>query len=322
MREPMTDLISRHRRARWSALSAFIGGIIWIADLAVAGHSYFGLGTIERLLLLAPLVIIPLGFLLADTPNGYRRGQSIYRMACLIQPFAAFLVVVSFWLTPGVLAASLTLPWLLVSGLAGLSRLHDLLRRGFGRVEDVCFDAGLLYLVVGAAWLVLSRFGGSQFGFEEPIVLLTAVHFHYTGFAVPLIMGAVGRALNRAFPRAYTLFRFVAIGVIGGPPLIAVGFVFSPLLKVVAVIWLAVSLVGLSVFSVVVLPTIRHRVAQGLLAISTISVLVGMALAAVYAVGEFTGQLWLSIPHMARTHGVINALGFTLCGLLAWIIED
>ena len=305
----------------WTARSALLGGLAWIGVVLTAKGSRIPIGAIEQLFLLAPLVIVPLGLLLTSVSCQDRHGPFAYQLACWLQPFAAFLVVVSFWLASGVWAASLTLPWLLVSGLAGLSRLPAVARGGFGRIEEVCVDAGLLYLVVGAVWLVLSRFGASLLGFEEPIVLLTAVHFHYTGFAVPLIAGAVGRALNRSLPRWHPLFRCVAIGVIGGPPLIALGFVFSPLLKVVAVVWLAVSLVGLCLFSLVVLPIMHHRVAQGLLAVFTTAGLVGMVLASVYAIGEFTGQFWLSIPHMARTHGVINALGFTLCGLLAWIIE-
>jgi hypothetical protein len=46
-----------------------------------------------------------------------------------------------------------------------------------------------------------------------------------------------------------------------------------------------------------------------------------MALSAVYALGEFLRTGWLSIPEMARTHGLLNALGFVLCGLLAWTPE-
>jgi len=37
-----------------------------------------------------------------------------------------------------------------------------------------------------------------------------------------------------------------------------------------------------------------------------------------YAVGRFTGHHWVLIPQMVKTHGVVNALGFVLCGLLAW----
>ena len=304
----------------WSLKSAILGGIGWLSVLWVSKTTNAPIGTIEQLFLLAPLVIVPLGFLLAQTSDQQGWNRYLLQLACRLQPFAGFLVVISFWLTPGILTVVLTLPWLLVSGLVGLAGLRDLLRTGFDDMESVCFNVSLLYLTVGATWLTLSRFGASPFGFEEPIVLLTAVHFHYTGFATALIAGAVGYRL-RAIHRLNALFRAVAVGVVGGPPLVALGFVFSPLLKVTAVVWLAASLIALSIFFIIVFPTIRHRHAQVLLAIAAFSILVGMALVGVYAVGEFTDQLWLSIPHMARTHGVINAFGFTLCGLLALVIE-
>jgi YndJ-like protein len=55
-----------------------------------------------------------------------------------------------------------------------------------------------------------------------------------------------------------------------------------------------------------------------LLRISALSLVAGMMLVGVYAVGEFTGRYWLLVPEMARFHGTANALGFALCGLLAW----
>jgi hypothetical protein len=61
--------------------------------------------------------------------------------------------------------------------------------------------------------------------------------------------------------------------------------------------------------------------------ISGVSLIVGMALAAVYAIGDFTyvmhwrGEgVWLSIPQMVRYHAAINVFGFALPGLLAWLM--
>jgi hypothetical protein len=41
-----------------------------------------------------------------------------------------------------------------------------------------------------------------------------------------------------------------------------------------------------------------------------------MILAGLYGFGEITGRGVLGVPRMAATHGLLNALGFTLCGLL------
>jgi hypothetical protein len=37
-----------------------------------------------------------------------------------------------------------------------------------------------------------------------------------------------------------------------------------------------------------------------------------------FALGRATGLPHLGIPETAATHGVLNALGVGLCGLLAW----
>jgi len=43
-----------------------------------------------------------------------------------------------------------------------------------------------------------------------------------------------------------------------------------------------------------------------------------MVLACLYAYSLVAKTLVIDIPHMAMTHGVINAFGFALCGLVAW----
>jgi len=51
------------------------------------------------------------------------------------------------------------------------------------------------------------------------------------------------------------------------------------------------------------------------------TILAGMTLACVYAFVEFLAKDWIFIPAMARTHGLLNGIGFVLVGLLGWIIE-
>jgi hypothetical protein len=56
-----------------------------------------------------------------------------------------------------------------------------------------------------------------------------------------------------------------------------------------------------------------------LLAIAGASIFVGMVLAGVYALrGSTTLFPWLGIPQMRMLHGTVNAMGFGLCGVLAW----
>jgi len=41
----------------------------------------------------------------------------------------------------------------------------------------------------------------------------------------------------------------------------------------------------------------------------------------VYAIADFLGSDVLTIPQMARTHGILNGAGFCMAGLLGWIVE-
>jgi hypothetical protein len=43
-----------------------------------------------------------------------------------------------------------------------------------------------------------------------------------------------------------------------------------------------------------------------------------MILAGIYEHGFYTGRTWIAIPTMAWSHGILNGVGFSLCGLLAW----
>jgi hypothetical protein len=55
-----------------------------------------------------------------------------------------------------------------------------------------------------------------------------------------------------------------------------------------------------------------------LLLVSSASSSLAMVLACLYAYSIVAGRLIINIPQMAMSHGVANALGFSLCGLIAW----
>ena len=57
-------------------------------------------------------------------------------------------------------------------------------------------------------------------------------------------------------------------------------------------------------------------------ATSGVSLIGGMALAAIYALGEYLTTPWIDIATMIPTHGLLNAFGFATLGLLAWRMED
>jgi hypothetical protein len=302
----------------WTKASVMIGTIVWVAVWISRSSSA---GLIESLLLLAILVFTPICIRLAETPDRSGHNTLIYRLAKILQPFAATCVAVAFLLPAGKHAAILTLPWLLLTVLLALFGLYRLLPRGLAPVEEVAIDAGLIYILVGGVWLLLSRLGSRPLGFSSTIVLLTALHFHYSGFAVPILVGVTGRQIMRSDPASGRLFRILAVGVVTGTPLLAAGITFSSALEAIAALLLAGSLLMLSfviVFDLV--PNIGTRVARVLLGVSGASCAIAMLLAVIYGSGAVARARVLDISTMARTHGLLNALGFVLPGLLAWSI--
>jgi hypothetical protein len=159
-------------------------------------------------------------------------------------------------------------------------------------------------------------------GFQEPIVLLTAVHFHFAGFAAPLLAMAGSSAIEVRGSAAQMFFSIVAIGVLAGPGLLAAGFVIGPAFKLAMACLVACSEIGLSIFFLADIRALRSWKAQVLVAISAASVLFAMILAAAWAIGEFPLQPFIHLDEMARIHGTANAFGFVLCGLLGWTLAS
>jgi len=318
------------RLIRWNLVSAGAGAIVWALllsplsrwlDLSVESGGETWL--IEKLLLLAVLVITPLARALTATPNHNGNLSFPYRAAVLTHPLAAALVALSFFTRTGLRAGLLTLGWALGATFIAWSGLSRLLgRRSLSPIEGLCIDAGLAYITVGSAWLFLSRCGLNPLGFSNTIVLLTAAHFHYAGFAAPILVGLAGRELKRVKPSLSRLFWIPAAGVIAGPPMVATGITFSRLIEMISAMALALSMMTLAMIILfAIVPALKNRVAQLLLIISANAVIVTMVFAWVYAVGRYAAITTVIIPTMAWVHGLTNALGFVFCGLLAWLIE-
>ncbi|HXZ10876.1 MAG TPA: YndJ family protein [Candidatus Sulfotelmatobacter sp.] len=302
--------------------SAAMGGIIWCGLAAANLANRVNLSWIELLFLFAPLVIVPLGLELTAQVDAERKPGGFERVARYLQFPAALSVVGSFFFSRTISATAFVLPWLVFCAFLSLAALVRIARGALSRLDRTCTVAAFLYISIGATWLAASRMSLTPIGFQEPIVLLTAVHFHYAGFAAPLLARSTARALavgkeNREVPG---IFKLVGAGVLLGPALLAAGFVIGPRLKLVAALVLPVSEIALAISFLAVLRTIPRAGAKLLLSVAAASALFSMALAAVWAVGEFPLQPFVHLDQMAHLHGTANAFGFTLCGLLGWIL--
>ncbi len=153
-------------------------------------------------------------------------------------------------------------------------------------------------------------------GFEEPIVLLTAVHFHFAGFLSAVLAGLTYERSRAVWWSG--LLRAALSGVVGGPAFLAVAFLVGPKLKLFAALAIVIGQFGLAAAMLRVGITVGRGLARWMLGISAGCVAAGMALAATWAAGEYPLHPFVNLHQMARFHGALNALGFGLCGLLGW----
>jgi len=161
----------------------------------------------------------------------------------------------------------------------------------------------------------MSRLGLLPLGFGDTIVLLTAVHFHFAGFAAPLIASLAGERIGHSS----NLLRFATITMILAALAVALGITLFPWLELIAALWLSI---GMMALSSVLLRDVRKclttRPSRILITIAAVSVWPSMALASAFAIGEFLERGPLDIPLMSATHGWLNGMGFAICGLLSF----
>ncbi len=292
--------------------SAAGGVIVWLITLLLTTSDSEQAELVHKVVFWAVLVIVPLGFSVVGDERG------LYKLVVFAQPVAALFTVASFFVQKGVLSAALASAWLLLNILIALLGLVRLTSRGLHRIEELSVDAGLLYLPVAGGWLVIYRLGIQPFAFGEMIVLLTAVHFHFAGFATPIIAGMSGRVLaRRDHPR--NVFGLSVFALVAAMPLVAAGITYSPWIGLMGALLLTLGLVLLAVLTLRwVRPSINSSVWRALLSIGAISSCAAMVLACLYAYSLATQTLIITIPGMAMTHGLLNAFGFVTCSLLVW----
>lgn len=305
---------------RWGRRSALAGGLTWLVLLAVQFGDSPETGLIQRLVLLGILVVVPLALSLAPTPSTKDKDSWLYRVALLTQPIGAVAAIPSFLIEPGPLAAAFASLWFWVTAVIALWGVSRLMRAELRTPAELSISAGLMFLPVGSSWLIVSRLGIQLAGFGDTIILLTAIHFHFAAYAAPILAGLAGRKLEE-FGAARRAFLLVPVGIVAGTPLVAAGITFSPFIALVGTLMIASALFLLAILAVAfIVPQIDSLTARILLSVSAVSSVCAMLLACIYAYSIVAKMLLIDIPQMAKTHGLLNAFGFVLCGLIAWSI--
>ncbi|HEY8077930.1 MAG TPA: YndJ family transporter, partial [Labilithrix sp.] len=273
----MTDADETRRLPRIVAVTGALAAVVW--SMRVGG------GMAVLALMLATTTIVPLGVALARPRGG--SALRLYRVIVYALPFDAACGVLGWSAAPddtgAIVCAGVHVVVSAMIGIFGLARLASRRRKLLASPEELAIDVGLLLLPIGAAWLFASRAAMKPLGFEEPIVLFTAAHFHYAGFAAPVVLGGVGRLASDAAPRAY---RVAAASVCAGVPLTAIGITTTHTVEVASAILLACGMLVASALMVFVASPrawSRSPIAACVLACAGLALVGTMALAATFA---------------------------------------
>ncbi|MBV9894689.1 MAG: YndJ family transporter [Chloroflexi bacterium] len=279
------------------------GAVVWVAASATPLDGGGAPWWAARAVLFAALVLVPVVLELVDPPAA--SSNRLARFARWMQPWTALLLVPAFVLPGGALAATLTVPWFalcLVLGVRGLLRML-----GQPRLDaaEACCDIGFMALPVGGWWLLVARDGVSWLGFGMPLTLLTAMHFHFAGCLLSVVLGLSGRLLAPD-GRTWRVYRVLAPLTCLGVGLVAFGIASGGWFGALCVV-LYVLLAGASngLMAMAVVPRVHDVVARSLLATGCAAGLIGLVIALLYALGR-----GLDLDSMAPVHGILLGLGW------------
>lgn len=256
------------------------------------------------------VVVVPLGLALIG-------GDAVDRVRRWFVP-AAVVGAVGLWLPRGPWAAALAGVYLAATVALAVCAPVRLWRSPPASLaawpREVAVLTALVAPAVAGVALVAERAGTRLFGFRLEVLALTVAHFHVAGFVAALVAGLVCRAVGDGVAA-----RCAALAVPVGTLVVLVGFFTGDGLELAgaavltAGMWLVAWLTWRQVR-----PRTADRVTRALLGAGALALVVTMALALSWALGQAAGVPHPSLAWMAATHGVANAVAFALCAVLAW----
>ncbi|MCC6573488.1 MAG: YndJ family transporter [Planctomycetes bacterium] len=319
------------RRYALCGLPAAIVATVVLRALSMNETIAVAVGYAEGALLLASMGLLPLGVRLIVHSTPRKQWPLGLRLLVYVHPLTAFFPL-SFVVAPGPLALLAALPSVLSTlccALAGLERLRDRWRdwqeggqapldsrSGSQTPAYLTATAALLMIAVGGGWLAMARVGYAPLNFGAVIVVLTATHFHYAAFALPVCASVAMKAAPRK--RDPLVLISIVAGVLG----LAAGITCTqltgwPWLETATALIMAHAGLAVAMRQMSALRGVRG-LARALIVISSLSLTAGMALAAMFGLNPVFERPILDIPTMLASHGALNAVGFGLCGLIGW----
>ncbi|QTC42811.1 YndJ family protein [Bacillus sp. V3] len=228
------------------------------------------------------------------------------RVVTWIAMLSVFLLQFVSWSGGKLLLSIIYVGFTLLIASNGLKRFF---RRGFTNWAEISIDVGLMYLFIGGLWF-FAYINGVDTGFGPLITWLTAIHFHYSAFLLPVSLGLFGRIHESP------MYRWIVPAILAGPMLVAIGITFWPILEVLSVLVYIVaiySLIGLSFRT-----RFASRLQAFLIRISYSALGVTILFSMLYALNSAFGFLYVSIGFMLLFHGLVNCILFGLAGVIGW----
>ncbi|CAI6079883.1 hypothetical protein PAECIP112173_02738 [Paenibacillus sp. JJ-100] len=295
---------------------AIPGGIITIL---IFYFDYFQFELVEKFILFAAFVIVPLVILLLNYDDKNKHQQLIYAAMKWLQFPAALLTLTSvmsstMWgFGSTEIPGGLSLGWLLFTLLLGIYGL-TIIVISKGKAAEVAIGAGLIYFFIGGIWFTLYQYQLNLFQANPATHALSSVHFHFSSAIVPIFIGALGRIMTKKSWYPWV----VAIDIIG-PILIAFGMIFS---KPVEYIGVTLFACNIFVYTTYLFAYLRRKnslqkKATFFLGLSCIAFYTVIVLSIFYPL--LKNIFSLTILDFIPIYGSLHAFGFVLCGLIGWV---
>ncbi|KAB7708676.1 hypothetical protein F9802_00530 [Bacillus aerolatus] len=230
----------------------------------------------ETLLLLSVLLFVPLTQQLTGRQKRDRTKLPLIGFLSLFYPLAAFSAVFAVTVDTALLA----LIWFVYTLIVSLSGLLPLLEGGVRPISETAIDSGLIYLGLGGFWFFAYTADLSVMHFSKEMILLTAVHFHYSAFIIPVICGLLGRK----WQKKSCIYAMITAVIILSPMTIAMGITYSRWIEFLAVFIYAAALYGYGFF--VFKTKFHNKWAKGLLSVSAAVLLITILFSFIYASGR------------------------------------
>lgn len=274
-------------------------------------YEWSNINPVEAIILLSILLFIPMSFCIIDKETRNGTYLLFYKFVSFLYPIAAISAMLAFVTNHYFFA----LLWFAYTGIVALFGISRLLERGWKPLEEAAIDSAFIYLFLGGFWFFASVAKFPIMHFSSDIVLLTAAHFHYSAFLLPLSAGLLGRKRERG-SKLYDAIMFI---IVISPMTVAIGITYSRVFEFFAVFVYLFAIYGYGVY---VWRTKFNAIsAKILLTLSSSTLMVTIMFSLIYSYGNFKQVMTITIAQMVWIHGVVNGIGVALPAFVGWMIE-